>query len=233
MQIYQPLCGYAYNSDTLFLYHFALPLIKERSRALEIGSGSGILGLLCARDRGLELVMVEREREMAIYSEHNARINAIEVEVMERDFLSLQIGELAPFDLALSNPPFYHRNVLKSQNPSILAARYEENLPFKECLVQLKRFLKPRGSFIFCFDAKQSDRVFFELKEKGFNPEMVRFVHPRITKEATLVMVQARLSSKSPLKVLPPLVVYEGEDYSSEAKSIFKAARTHSIKCQL
>lgn len=233
MQIYQPINGYAYNSDTLFLYDFARSFLKPGNRVLEIGAGSGVLGLLCARDVEIKLVMVEKMREMAIYLRENIRVNAICAEVLECDFLSLSAESCPSFDVALSNPPFYHKEVLKSENPSLYAARYEENLPFKELLGQLKRFLKPRGIFVFCFDSKQSDRVFYELKNQGFNAEYARFVHPRSNKEATLVMIQARLGSKSVLKILPPLFVYAEKEHTSEVRAIFKRAGTHSIKCAL
>lgn len=233
MQIYQPLEGYSYNSDTLFLYDFARPFLRPKTRLLDIGAGSGILGLLCARDFEAELVMVEREAPMVRYATENARVNRLSATIIESGFLELDHGALEPFEVAISNPPFYHASVVKSQNPSLYAARYEENLPLKALLAHLKRFLKPRGSFIFCFDAKQSDRVFFELRSHGYNAEVARFVHPRIDREATLVMIHARLDSKSPLRVLPPLFVFEGEDHTSEVRAIFKRARTHSIKCQI
>lgn len=233
MQIYQPINGYAYNSDTIFLYDFARSFLKPKNRVLEIGAGSGVLGLLCARDVEIEIVMVEKMSEMAAYLRENVRVNAIPAEVLQSDFLSLEAEFFPPFDVALSNPPFYHKEVLKSKNPSLYAARYEENLPFKELLRQLKRFLKPRGIFIFCFDSKQSDRVFFELKNQGFNAEYARFIHSRINKEATSVMIKARLGSRSILRILPPLFVYLEKEHTSEAKAIFKRAKTHSIKCAL
>ncbi|MGP1449791.1 MAG: tRNA1(Val) (adenine(37)-N6)-methyltransferase [Wolinella sp.] len=232
MQIYQNINGYAYNSDSLFLYDFARPFLKKNHRLLDIGAGCGILGLLCARDSGCEVVLVERESDAFRFLSENIRVNMVKAHAIKSDFLELDEG-VGKFDVAISNPPFYHKNVIKSQNPSLYAARYEENLPFSKLLYRLKRFLKPRGIFIFCFDSKQSARVFSELKSSGFQVENVRFVHPRKDRESTLVMVQTRRESKAILRVLPPLFVFNDEEYSDETKEVFKRARTHSIKCQL
>ncbi|MFG5109162.1 methyltransferase, partial [Campylobacter lari] len=50
LRLYQLEDGYCYNSYSLFLYDFATLFLKNNSQILDIVSGSGILGLLCARD---------------------------------------------------------------------------------------------------------------------------------------------------------------------------------------
>lgn len=62
---------------------------------------------------------------------------------------------------------------------------------------------------------------------------MVRFVHPKSNKDATLLLCKAKLGSKTPTHVLPPLFVYENDDFSKEVRAIFKAACAHSIKVQM
>ena len=54
MVLYQPTNGYCYNSDTHFLYNFIVENLKKykniKGELLDIGSGSGILGLLVAKN---------------------------------------------------------------------------------------------------------------------------------------------------------------------------------------
>jgi len=61
----------------------------------------------------------------------------------------------------------------------------------------------------------------------------VRFVHPKIEKKASLVLVHARNNSKSLMQVLPPLIAFDGENFSHEAQRIYKKAGTNSIKCKI
>ena len=58
----------------------------------------------------------------------------------------------------------------------------------------------------------------------------IRFMHPRINKNATLVMVRAKRHAKSMVSIHPPLIGFEGENYSKEAEEIYKKANTKSIK---
>lgn len=232
MQIYQPVDGYGHNSDTIFLYDFVTRFLPSQGSLLEIGSGDGILGLLCVRDLAMQLTMIEREPLMAWFSHHNAVINGMpQISVVESDFLALREGDCGRFDVAISNPPFYASSVVKSVHPLLHAARYAENLPLEPMIRQLKWFLKPRGELIFCYDAKQSDFVLATLKKEKYNPEAIRFVHPFIDREASLLLCRAKLSSKSALRVMPPLIAHERQGvYSQEAQAIFKRAAVHSIK---
>ena len=145
MQIYQPKDGYCYNSDTLFLHHFAIPFLRARYSLLEVGAGCGILGLLCARDSKIKLTMIEKNPKMAEFCAHNLRINQTEATLICDDFLHFDFTQIPQnsFDVVISNPPFYHDGVVKSQNKDIFSARYAENLPFLEFTKKVNALLNP------------------------------------------------------------------------------------------
>lgn len=85
LKIYQIAEGYCYNSDSLFLWDFILPHIKSRAKVLELGSGSGIIGLLCARSKAITLYQIEKQREYAFMNAKNAQINHIDSIVIHAD----------------------------------------------------------------------------------------------------------------------------------------------------
>jgi tRNA1(Val) A37 N6-methylase TrmN6 len=69
------------------------------------------------------------------------------------------------------------------------------------------------------------------LKENKINPEVMRFVHSKVDRESKLVMISARMNSKSLMKIAPPLIVFDqNSHYNEEANQAFKKAATHSIK---
>lgn len=251
MQIYQPKNGYCYNSDTLFLYDFALPFLKMRHHLLEVGAGCGVLGLLCARDSKCKLTMIEKNPKMAEFCAHNLRINHTQAHLICADFLEYDFNSQptqsvnsqsiesqktysttqAAFDIILSNPPFYHDGVVKSQNSDIFSARYAQNLPFLDFARKVNSLLKPTGEFIFCYDAKAIFHLFNVLHSYKMHPICLRFVYPKLDKSATLVLCRCKKNSKSQCKILPPLVTHIDLDFTQEVLGIYKKAKTWSIKC--
>lgn len=226
-RLYQLSDGYCYNSDSLFLYDFAKPFLRKNQVLLDVGCGSGILGKLAHRDFGVKLSMIEKDEYMAFLAQKNVP----KASVICGDFLAFESEER--FDILLSNPPFYRSEILPSQNSRVNNARNESSMPLKEFFYKSKRLLKPNGSLIFCYDAKESHRVFYGLKDEGFNAEVARFVYPRLDKNATLLMIKAKIQSKSSLKILPPLLTHIGKNQmenSQEVSEIYKACNTYSIK---
>ncbi|MEO1958496.1 MAG: methyltransferase [Nautiliaceae bacterium] len=226
MILYQPKNGYCYNSDTMFLYDF-ISRFRIRGKVLEVGGGCGVLGLLVKRDFGdIELTFIEKQKVMAEFIKRNLKENKINAEVIEEDFLKTSFKK--EFDFIISNPPFY-KGTLKSENEIIKVARYEEFLPMREFFEKVNEALKERGEFIFCYDAKRLDDIVKTLP-KPLKVIDIRFMHPRINKDATLVMVRAKRHAKSMVKIHPPLIGFDGDGYSDEAYRIYKKAATKSIK---
>ena len=98
---------------------------------------------------------------------------------------------------------------------------------------KVSRLLGPRGHFIFCYDPQQFQRICSELSAAKLTIETVQFVHPKIDRKASLVMVQARKGSRSLMKTREPFIAFDKDEFSQAAQEIYKKARTHSIKCTL
>ncbi len=231
MLLYQPQEGYCYNSDSIFLYDF-IDSFNPRGRVLDVGAGCGIVGLLVARDNPkIQLEAVEKQDAFIEYATINARVNKIEYKMHNGSFLELD--EKQKYDYIISNPPFYHDGASKSDNEMLFNARYNINLPIRDFFKKVSQVLKPRSHFIFCYDASQFGLICAELDRVKLRVVDVRFVHPKVDKKASLVMVHVRNGSSSLMKVWQPLVNFEDSEFSKDAKLIYKKASTQSIKCQL
>ena len=226
MVLYQPQNGYCYNSDTMFLYDF-ITKFNIKGDVLEVGGGCGVLGLLVKRDfPKIDLTVIEKQNIMSGFIFKNLEENNLEANVVTGDFLKYEFNE--KFDFVISNPPFY-QGTLKSENEIIKTARYEEFLPMREFFDKVNKVLKERGEFIFCYDAKRIDDI-ISLMPKPLKVIDIRFMYPRISKNATLVMLRAKRHAKSMVTIHPPLIGFDGENYSKEAAEIYKKAATKSVK---
>lgn len=237
MLLYQPKDGYCYNSDTHFLFNFICENLKSfkniKGELLDIGSGSGVLGLLVARDFSkLNLNQCEIQEVFQFLSQKNSQVNKISSKLYRGSFLDMNFDK--EFEICVSNPPFYHSNVIKSENECLKIARYNNSLPLNDFIKKVSKVLKSGGKFFFCYDAKQLSEIIISLKENKLNLEALQFVHPNKDKDASLVMVYARKNSKSLTKVLNPLIVFENsEEFSQNVQDIYNLCATHSLKVEV
>jgi len=223
--LYQPKNGYCYNSDTLFLYDF-ITNFPIKKNVLEVGGGCGVLGLLVARDFKINLTIIEIQKIMAEFIKKNSQKNSIELELINDDFLIYDFDKR--FDYVISNPPFYN-STKKSENEIKQIARYDEFLPMKDFFNKVNGILSEKGEFIFCYDAKRFDDIVLNLP-KPLKITDVKFVYPKVGKDANLVMIRAKRHSKSMIKFHTPIFNFDGDDFSNEAKKVYNKANTLSIK---
>ncbi|MGB5917759.1 tRNA1(Val) (adenine(37)-N6)-methyltransferase [Arcobacter sp.] len=236
MLLYQPQDGYCYNSDTHFLHHFIntnLKIFKNiKGELLDIGSGSGILGLLVARDNPrLNLNQCEVQDKFQELTKINSKNNKIESKIYKGKYQDISFDKT--FDICVSNPPFYHTNVVKTENENIKIARYNDSMPLVDFISKTSKVLNQNGKFFFCYDVKQLNDIMHLLNEYKLNIESMQFVYPKLGKDATLVLIYARKNSKSLMRILSPLIVFDEKDFTKEVQDIYKVSSTHSIKVDI
>ena len=235
--LYQPQNGYCYNSDTHFLYNFIKQNLKQfkniKGELLDIGSGSGVLGLLIARDfKKINLNQCEIQPIFQFLSQKNSQTNGIINKLFKGNLLSLEFNK--QFEYIISNPPFYNSDVVKSENKILKIAKYNDDLPLDKFVSKVSKLLKPSGKFFFCYDVKQITDIIITLNNAKLNIESMQFLHPNSSKNASLVMIYARKNSKSKLKVLSPLIMFdENGDFNKTTDNIYVQCTTYSIKCEV
>jgi tRNA1(Val) A37 N6-methylase TrmN6 len=177
------------------------------------------------------LEAVEKHALFVEYARINARVNKIEYTLHESDFLDFESEQ--KYDYIISNPPFYPEGVQKSDNEMLFHARYNIHLPLDGFFKKVSQLLKPHSHFIFCYDASQFGDICVALERVKMRACHVQFVHPKIDKTASLVMIHARNGSRSQMQLLPPFVNFDRDGQSQEALRVYKNAKTQSIKCQI
>ncbi len=231
MLLYQPESGYCYNSDSLFLYDF-IDNFNPRGDMLDVGAGCGIVGLLVARDnKKINIEAIEKQELFVSYATNNARVNNIDYKIYLGDVLTHQFEK--KYDYIVSNPPFYHSKSTKSEDEMLFNARYNINLPISDFFKRVSQLLKPKSHFIFCYDAIYFAEICAELARVKMKVVNVQFVHPKIDRVASLVLVHARNGSNSLMKIYEPFISFDGDKISKKVQNIYKKANTQSIKCQI
>ncbi len=104
LSVLQPTRGYRFGVEVYALAHFALGLPARR--AIDLGAGSGIVGLLLAH-AGLDVEAVERDRAWTALARVNARLSRRELPVHHLAVRRGTVPSLKRADVVVTNPPWF------------------------------------------------------------------------------------------------------------------------------
>jgi tRNA1Val (adenine37-N6)-methyltransferase len=155
-QIHQENTALKVGTDSMLLG--ALCHWENPSRLLDIGTGTGVLPLMCAQRFAFEEIVGIEISEKAII---DARINAGNSPFISRiSIVNQAIQDYDPakrFDAIISNPPFFE-NSSKNPNEHKSLARHTESLSFLELLQSISRLLTKDGKawIIVPFESKEN-----------------------------------------------------------------------------
>jgi len=206
----QPKRGHRAGSDAILLAA-AIPRIGA-GPLLDIGAGVGTIGLAAALAQPeLQVVLLERDPELAALAAGNAALNGVSdrVSVTNGDVagpaagLGLQPGSFA---CVAMNPPFYPpQGTRASPVPNRRAAHVAEGA-LEPWLRAARRLLRPGGRIALIHRAEALGAVLAGLGT-GFGDVAVRPVHPCADRPAIRIVVSAVLNSRKPATLLPAFVL--------------------------
>jgi len=230
IQIYQSRKGYRFSIDALLLYAFVdLPVVK---RTADLGSGSGIVGILLAKKYPRsQVTLLELQENLVNLAMKNVKQNHLEerVTVVECDIRKLsergttdRILSGASFDLVVSNPPFRKpKTGLISPEGEKAIARHELKLGLPELVSAARFLLRARGRFFLVYHPSRLAELIEILKKNRMEIKRLRFVHSHAASEAKMVLVEAVKDGRTGIKVETPMYIYRHEgDYTEEVREL-------------
>lgn len=156
--IRQERCAMKVGTDGVLLGAWA-PECIAGGRILDIGTGTGVMAIMAAqRNPSARIVGVEIDDMSALQARENAEVSpwADRVEIVNADIRSYEAA--APFDLVISNPPYFVDS-LKSPDSGRTTARHTVSLDFGELMSAVERLLAPDGRFAVIVPAEAASRV--------------------------------------------------------------------------
>lgn len=223
--IHQPDNGYRYSIDPFLLSSFVR--LKDRGRVLDLGSGVGIIGILLAlRYKEIEVVGVEIQESLYRFSLKNIEENGLSGRMSSilgdfREIRNYFLG--ASFDLVVSNPP-YRKIGTGKVNPAHerALARHEITGGVMDVIGAAGEVLGQKGKIFLIYTAMRSAELISGIRDGGFEPKRMRFIHSRENEIARMVMVEAVYSAGVEVQVLEPLIIYDNKgEYTPEVAGIF------------
>lgn len=236
IRLYQSKSGYRFSVDALLLYSFVN--LKKAERIVDLGAGSGIVGLLLAKKYPeAHVTLLELQSGLFKLAEKNILLNDLveRVEALKCDIRKMPEG-LGGFDLAVSNPPF--RKPLSGRlnvDREKAVARHELKISLKGLVNSASMLLKHRGRFCLVHHPSRLSGLIHELRSVRLEPKRLRFVHSRPTgrsdrgaaaaddkAEAKMLLLEAVKGGRPGVKVEKPLFVYkEDGSYTEDLKMVY------------
>lgn len=201
------------TTDSFALGYFASP--KRGERVLDLGSGTGLLGiLLLAREPSLTLECVEQGAAATALAERSFRENGWTERV------TLRCGDLrdraclpaaGSMDYAISNPPYFPTGSGASADGARRSAREETDCALDDVCAAASRSLRWGGRFALVHRPERLTDLLCTLRGHGLEPKRARFVVSAPERAPSLVLIEARRGGKSGLTLEPPLIVGSAE----------------------
>jgi tRNA1(Val) A37 N6-methylase TrmN6 len=212
VRLLQAARGHRAGTDGVLLA--AAAPAREGDRVIDVGAGTGAVGLMIASRVPVSLTLVERDPALAELCRRNAALNGVEVAVACADVLDTasrrRAGIMAEAaNLVVTNPPFLEESGVRGSPDAARAAAHL--LPqggLESWLRACASLLKPGGSLALIHRAERVGECLKHLG-RGFGRCRLRFVHPRADRPATRVLITAVKGSRAPLSIAPPVVLHD------------------------
>jgi tRNA1Val (adenine37-N6)-methyltransferase len=154
--VFHDKCSMKVNTDGVLLGAWADA--DNISRALDVGTGSGLIALMIAQRSEALIDAVEIDPPAALQASENSSRSPW------KDRIHVQTGPFQEFaalcgkkyDLIVSNPPFF-RNALKPGDKRRSKARHDLSLTHEELLKDASSLLNPQGKFCVILPYQEKD----------------------------------------------------------------------------
>ena len=179
---------------------------KNVRSVLELGSGVGTVSFALAKLYNVKVVGVEKEKELYEKALEGISLNKLEERV---SFVNSSVEELSfppeSFDMVVSNPP--HHTKVKSPNRLRASTRSIERRDIEGFVQATFRFLKNGGTAVYVLSPENLMEWLEMFVSFRLEPKRMCFVHGKIEKAATLVLLRLRKHGKRGLIVDPPVIL--------------------------
>ena len=230
LKIIQNKSGFCFGIDAVLLSDFAKE-IRNDSNVLDLGTGTGILGiLLCGKTKLRKIVGVEIQQDVYDMAKRSISLNNLgnRFSVINEDIKSLDEKlELQSFDAIVTNPPYKKDCTgLKNDNEYKIISRHEVKCNLEDVIRVSSKLLKNNGKFYMVHRPERIKDIIVNLDKYKMQIKEIRFVHPNMNKKPNMILIKAVKGGGDFVNVQKPLFVYNLDGtYTDEILKIYGKRR--------
>lgn len=218
--VWHDRCAMKVGTDGVLLGAWAS--VENCKRILDIGTGSGLIALqLAQRFNEAQIVAIEVDISAAQQAEENVQRSswADRISVVCKDFNSY-VSDM-PFDLIVSNPPYY-MDALQSPDKQRAIARHTiGNLNYESLLRRSVTLLKDSGHLCLIVPAEQENYLIDVAYKYGLYPLKIVRVFTKVGKSCKRVLLTF-IQKMVPCQEEALYIMQSDQQYTPQYKQLVK-----------
>ena len=237
LKIIQNIKGFCFGIDSVLISDFAKE-IKNNSKGVDLGTGTGIISILLASKTNLSKIYgVEIQTDVAEMAKRSVELNNLQNRV---EIININLNEIKEaekniektnntfleremFDFVVTNPPYKKLETGKVNNNEYkYISRHELTANLEDFIQTSQYLLKDRGALYMVHRPERLADIITIMRKYKIEPKRMRFVYSKIDKEPTLVLIKGVKNANSFLKIEKPLIIYnDNGKYTDEIYKIY------------
>ena len=201
---------HTFGTDAVLLSDFAK--IKARDKALDMGTGCGIIPFLWLRNEKINNVSCLDIQKNA-YEQvcHSIELNGVQSRIKAYNCDLRKINEVfgaEQFSLVTMNPPYKPVGTgIESLGESARIASHEVCCNIEDACKAASYLLKYAGRFCMCHRPERLVDTLELMRKYKIEPKRLRFVQDKTGEQPFLFLVQGQKGAKPFLRVEPQLII--------------------------
>lgn len=229
LKIYQNSTYFSFSLDSIILANYANIRLRDKN-IVDFCTGNGVIPLIISNRTKNNIVGVEIQEKLASLATKSVNYNKLDdrITIVNEDVKEFSKKHLNEFDLVLCNPPYFKIEDKSSFNESYekKIARHEVLFNLEDLCESCKKVLKDNGNLCIVHRTDRLMEILEIFRKYNLEPKKIRFVYENISKESTLVLIEAQKCGSVGLKVDSPIILYNLDGtLTDEYKSIQEEVR--------
>ena len=216
---------HTFGTDAVLLANFAKA--KQKDKAVDLGTGCGIIPLLMLRDGMLQsAVGVDISKQATdLAQKTKEELNLDKFTVINSNLKDLKgKTQFGCHTLVTCNPPYKANNAgLQNPNEITKVARHEVECTLRDIVEVSAKLLQTGGRLCMCHRPERLSELMSIMTDCKVEPKRLRLVCQRKGEEPWLVLVEGKRCGNTGLRIEPTLYVEENGNFSKEMIEIYGA----------
>ena len=222
LKIYQEVEWFSYSIDSILLASSVE--IKKNSILLDLCCGNGIIPLYISKFYSNKIYGMEIQKQVYDLAVKSINYNKKDNILLYNDNLEniRDYFEHESIDIITCNPPYFKKKDGNKYNTNEIKmiARHEIYFDLEKFCQTINYVMKNTGTLYMVYRPSRLDELIIVLEKHNLTVKEIQLCYPKIDKEANIILLKIRKTSKKEIKFLKPLIVHDNKgNYSKEILS--------------